>query len=605
MSLSLRKRRSNPLLISGVPVLTGQENDTIISWQATASGGTPPYTYSKTGTWPTNIVVNSSTGVVSGTFTQNGSFATLSVRVTDSLSATKSLSTFTMVVDPPPAATFVVADQSAGFGALTKSAAGGYQIVANRAIEACSITSGNGSLHWQVTNTGIITPTAAGDTADLNAGPYSLVVSCTSGVSNTDTATISITPEANVFDFASGTELAAIETLGATAVSGKTAKGRPVAVTLSAAIQVNIQPASTFTITSRDTANPFTMTTGAATRAFDITAAARITVSYLRIKQVGGVFRTIQIRNASNLITFDHNTVEHVPFDHTVVQSPPPNTGIAFGADGSTASTNISITNNHVRWFYDGILMGHTIHGNVVEYCLRDFCKPSTNSGSFSVKWNFFRCPTEGADSTHQDFCQLNDNAPVVTAEIWGNILFRGEGSASAQGPFAPGSLGNNTISYKGNILISEHAIGITLEKAINCTAIGNTIISAEGINTPRITLGGTSDGGGHTVKYNVACATGTNFTAVNNTILAYANYSAAFNMTGVVTNLRGIGNGSNLLAARDEILAAVGLKANGTLDKDNSGTGTAGDHGATSGYVTWPTTVPGSDGSLNAAFEA
>lgn len=86
------------LAISGTPVEDGTVNVAYAGFTVTASGGVAPYTYSLVGTWPAGITVNSSTGEVSGTPTESGTFADLSVRATDDDSATADLPTFTLTI---------------------------------------------------------------------------------------------------------------------------------------------------------------------------------------------------------------------------------------------------------------------------------------------------------------------------------------------------------------------------------------------------------------------------------------------------------------------------------------------------------------------------
>lgn len=58
----------------------------------------------------------------------------------------------------------------------------------------------SGSTHWEIDGSGNITPSAAGDTANLNAGPYSLTVKFTNAFgTDTATITINIVPEAMKF----------------------------------------------------------------------------------------------------------------------------------------------------------------------------------------------------------------------------------------------------------------------------------------------------------------------------------------------------------------------------------------------------------------------
>lgn len=86
--------------ISGTPVLTGQDNVAYAGFTATAVGGAAPIVYSLVGTWPAGLSVNSGTGAVSGTPTEDGTFADLSVRATDDDGDTADLPTFTLVIDP-------------------------------------------------------------------------------------------------------------------------------------------------------------------------------------------------------------------------------------------------------------------------------------------------------------------------------------------------------------------------------------------------------------------------------------------------------------------------------------------------------------------------
>jgi hypothetical protein len=89
------------LSISGTPVTSATQNTAYPGFTVSASGGALPYTYSLVGSWPTGISINSSTGAISGTPSVNGTFASLSVRVTDGLSHTADLPTFTLTVSPP------------------------------------------------------------------------------------------------------------------------------------------------------------------------------------------------------------------------------------------------------------------------------------------------------------------------------------------------------------------------------------------------------------------------------------------------------------------------------------------------------------------------
>lgn len=84
--------------ISGTPVLTATKDAAYDGFTVTAKGGATPYVYALVGTWPAGISINSGTGAVSGTPTEAGSFAGLSVKVTDADSEVSQLDSFTLVV---------------------------------------------------------------------------------------------------------------------------------------------------------------------------------------------------------------------------------------------------------------------------------------------------------------------------------------------------------------------------------------------------------------------------------------------------------------------------------------------------------------------------
>ena len=84
--------------ISGTPVTTGTADVAYAGFTVTASGGTPPYTYALVGTWPAGITVNSTTGAVSGTPTESGTFADLSVSATDADGTVSQIPNFTLEI---------------------------------------------------------------------------------------------------------------------------------------------------------------------------------------------------------------------------------------------------------------------------------------------------------------------------------------------------------------------------------------------------------------------------------------------------------------------------------------------------------------------------
>lgn len=89
-----------------------------------------------------------------------------------------------------------VNDQSFNMGAKGVASIGGFQVASSGdAMTSASIDSGDPSSHWQISSSGLITPTAAGRSAGLSGSPYSL--SCT--FNGTETATITGTAVANAW----------------------------------------------------------------------------------------------------------------------------------------------------------------------------------------------------------------------------------------------------------------------------------------------------------------------------------------------------------------------------------------------------------------------
>ena len=84
--------------ISGTPVLTATKDVAYAGFTCTTKGGAAPLAYALVGTWPSGITVNSSSGAVTGTPTAAGTFANLSVKVTDADSEVSQLPAFTLVV---------------------------------------------------------------------------------------------------------------------------------------------------------------------------------------------------------------------------------------------------------------------------------------------------------------------------------------------------------------------------------------------------------------------------------------------------------------------------------------------------------------------------
>ncbi len=153
------------------PTTTSGDVNTAFSSAVTASGGTAPYTYSVVGTLPTGLSLNSSTGAITGTPTQPGTFT---IKVTDAAGATASTPcSFTINSQLTlPCPTTTLGDVNSAFSS-TVTASGGtapytYTIATGSLPNGLSLNSSTGAITGTPTQAGTFTikvTDAAGATA--------------------------------------------------------------------------------------------------------------------------------------------------------------------------------------------------------------------------------------------------------------------------------------------------------------------------------------------------------------------------------------------------------------------------------------------------------
>ena len=106
------------LLLDGHPYLEARNGEAYAGFTVVARNGTGPYVYSvESGSLPTGVTINSSSGVVSGTPTVDGTFADIILKVVDATGTARLLAAFTLEVYPVYLLDFAVTVAAADIGA--------------------------------------------------------------------------------------------------------------------------------------------------------------------------------------------------------------------------------------------------------------------------------------------------------------------------------------------------------------------------------------------------------------------------------------------------------------------------------------------------------
>jgi hypothetical protein len=134
---------NGPLLVTPATLPTGAINDSYPSTTLGASGGLPPYTWAITvGSLPAGLLLNSSTGAITGTPTGPSATANFTAQVTDSTSA-KQTGAFSIIVNAALAITSTsLPGATAGTNYFTNLSATGGVTPYNWSISAGSLPTG-------------------------------------------------------------------------------------------------------------------------------------------------------------------------------------------------------------------------------------------------------------------------------------------------------------------------------------------------------------------------------------------------------------------------------------------------------------------------------
>ena len=507
---------------------------------------------------------------------------------------------------------------TATFGNLTIAGHGGV------AVTGTTISSGDASGHWTITG-GYVVPSAAGDTANLNLGPYALVLD--------NGQLVNITIATNEWDVRQTSEWDTVITQSTATLSAKKIAIRPGATITTGvdgtAARLRRADYGGLEIYCRDT------TTYADVTRFSLRGTRNVTFRRLRTDEtVNSKFNIIgETANNAAGITIDQCHVRGAPGDpngdYTTSTNYPMNGQnlIRTGSSNDNAVGNLTITNNLIEWSNTAIQFKvsqsaaatSTITGNRIRYYYSDAITGSPSGTATEVGYD---CVCTIADNVISDSVgKFTDSANphpdairgvatnVATSDwtvnIYRNILFPGTARGGlGQGIFLSDYKSGGIDSgffYKatliGNVVVTSSSTWpIQVENAKSSVAVNNTVLqsdaNATGL-TAQISLGTGSNGttsGTHRAERNIADSfnIGGSPTLTDNITSGIKGATLAYSGTFDGPTFEPL--------SRANVFTMLDMKAGGPADL-----GGAYDAGAVgSGAVVFATDNPGGGGSNN-----
>lgn len=510
--------------------------------------------------------------------------------------------------------------QTVAFGNRTFAGHGGHSL-GYAGAGTLSISAGNEAGYWAISGNKLVIAGAYGaapPALGTGNGAYTLTIG-----DGTVSSVVTVDVEANVYDWSTQADWNQIAVLSAATLSGRTIKARPgIAGVIASGVdgtaaRFRRADFGGLVVTSRDmTSKPvfdrfqFNGTKNLTLKgvAFEPTTAQKITVIGSATWPIDGVV----IRDCF---------ITGLPFDIDVFDwagTTPPNPDMIVFSGLPAYFANCQIINNEIKWAKNGINVYQgggsaplIVSGNLVSMIAGgDGIKVSyggtanENIVEDNVVFDFLSRGTDFGNP-HQDGIQFPGSGAATTdftVKVNRNIIWNGQRGAP-QGIFADdhGTGGNyhNVGEAKGNLIMLNTTHGLSILRARSFVAEGNTVVSdvTSGASAGGIKIGAGSvsayTAGTHVLTRNIAdsLTIGGTPTLTDNILLGAG--GATIPYTSVFD-----GDGSGLWkpSTRALALAMFSRKAGGPADLPSGF-----DAGAVgSGYVNWPTTSPGNDGSFN-----
>lgn len=436
------------------------------------------------------------------------------------------------IVIPEPSAIYQ-------FGALSRSSFG-----AGITLNAAQIVAGDAGGHWTISN-GRLFPSAAGDAADLNAGPYVLLLD------NGDAIRINVEPR--TWDVADQSEWDVVATQDAATLAGSTIALRHEGE-LTLGINGTINTPFRNSTYEDANGNPCTVKgrfgevgSWADYCLIDKVASMRgaqgVRFEHLRTTPVAETKVRIISQNSGGNISRDI-TIHDCwitgevgdPNGDYSTSTNYPNHGVdLITTGGKTAPQgNVTITDCLIEWAGEcttvsvgGAESSFTFTGNECRYFYGDAVQhvnsPTEQAGAFICRDNFIHsCVGRGDDSgnSHADSIRIQGTTNAlgdIPITIEDNVILPGNSRGDAQGIFLDDMKSGGVDSghffvatIRNNIVqVVDTGHGITIGQPKNCLVEENTVLGNNDDSNQIVfigTAGGSqgTDGGGNVIQNNI-----------------------------------------------------------------------------------------------------
>lgn len=522
---------------------------------------------------------------------------------------------------PARGAAPVIASQAVSYGAFSGPTAGvvGDAVLVRTGgpVLSAAITGGDGSGHWQVAVVGgelHLRPSVAGDSADLNLGPYALTID----YGGAATAVITVNIDANAWDVYSQTDWDTVIAKSAATLSGKKIYLRP-GVSLNSGVngsapKLRRADYGGLLIQARD------FTRRPVFDKFVLRGTRNVTLDGLDTAPSNDTKFSLIAESANHLVgmTIKRCRARGQEFDpHQDFSSTPyPNNDMISTNGTASWVENLTIIDNEVTWAASAINVrcgvGQLItSGNRVKYFYDDGIAAAYPGAD--VPWfceqNVVSHPIgKGSDvaGPHVDHIRgIANNSATTDWEVHvnANRLWHGHARGDHQGillsDFKASGVDSGHFYYGeliGNVFVGDSTQGISVENAKAIFFANNTCVTNDltPVTTTGVKIGSGSTNsttsGTHVVQRNVSDAfvIGGSPSLADNITLGQAGATIPY-----ATAFDGSDWNADDLAG---LMATFSRKAAGPADL-----GGAYDAGAIgSGAITWASTVPGHDGTVN-----